>query len=349
MLFSTFLITSCSIQTEQQQELSEEVESAGNPVVEGWYADPEAAIFDDTYWIFPTYSARFENQVFFDAFSSKDLVNWQKHERIIDTTEVKWAHKAMWAPSVVKKDSLYYLFFGANDLLIPERKSWNPEVNSLDDIGGIGVAVASRPEGPYKDYLQKPLIGKVYNGAQPIDQFVYQDLDGQYYMFYGGWGHCNVVKLAPDFRSLIPFEDGSLAKEITPEGYVEGPVLFHRNGWYYLMWSEGNWSDHTYQVAYGRSKSVMGPFNKEAIVLTADTTVATGAGHHSVINIPDTDDWYMVYHRRPVPNEDRDHRVTCIDRMYFDEEGDILPVKMTFEGVARRELTTRNSGKTAGR
>lgn len=339
LLLSAFCLSACTVQPEQGQATAHLPETSGNPVVEGWYADPEGVIFDDTYWIFPTFSARFEDQVFLDAFSSKDLVSWQKHERIIDTSRVKWAHKAMWAPCVVKKDSLYYLFFSANDIQTPESKWWNPDVNKAGEVGGIGVGVANKPEGPYEDYLQQPLIGKVYNGAQPIDQFVYQDRDGQYYIIYGGWGHCNIARLAPDFKSLIPFEDGSLAKEITPEGYVEGPVLFHRGDWYYLMWSEGQWADHTYQVAYGKSKSMLGPFDKIATVLSTDTTVATGAGHHSVINIPDTDDWYMIYHRRPIPNKDRDHRVTCIDSMYFDEEGNILPVKMTFVGVESRELT----------
>jgi len=32
-----------------------------------------------------------------------------------------------------------------------------------------------KPEGPYKDYLGKPLVGKFHNGAQPIDQFVFKD------------------------------------------------------------------------------------------------------------------------------------------------------------------------------
>ncbi|WP_317236012.1 family 43 glycosylhydrolase [Niabella hibiscisoli] len=59
----------------------------------------------------------------------------------------------------------------------------------------MGVAVANKPEGPYKDYLGKPLIDKFHNGAQPIDQFVFKDKDGQYYMYYGGWRHCNVAKL----------------------------------------------------------------------------------------------------------------------------------------------------------
>ena len=85
---------------------------SGNPLFKGWYADPEATIINQEYWIFPTYSDKYKNQVFFDAFSSKDLVNWQKHARILDTAAIKWANMAMWAPAIVEKDKQYFLFFG---------------------------------------------------------------------------------------------------------------------------------------------------------------------------------------------------------------------------------------------
>ena len=101
------------------------------------------------------------------------------------------------------------------------------------------------------------------------------------------------------------------------------------------MWSEGGWTDGTYQVAYATGNSVMGPFEKKGVILKADESVATGAGHNSVINIPNTDEWFMVYHRRPIPNLDRDHRVVCIDHLYFNTDGTIKPVKMTFGGVKR--------------
>lgn len=48
-----------------------------NPIVEGWYADPEAIVFNSTYWIYPTYSDIYDKQVFLDAFSSTDLVHWK--------------------------------------------------------------------------------------------------------------------------------------------------------------------------------------------------------------------------------------------------------------------------------
>ncbi|MGQ8338255.1 glycoside hydrolase family 43 protein [Sunxiuqinia sp. A32] len=304
-------------------------QKAGNPVINGWYADPEGTVFDNEYWIYPTYSAPYHEQVFMDAFSSPDLVTWEKHEHIIDTTAVEWAKYAMWAPAIVKKDNKYFLFFAAND------------IQNNEQPGGIGVGIADQPEGPFKDYLGKPLLDKFHNGAQPIDQFVFHDKDGQYYMIYGGWRHCNIAKLKENFTGFVPYEDGTIFKEITPEGYVEGPFMFIRNGKYYFMWSEGAWGGSDYRVAYAIADSPMGPFERLNTVLEQDPNIGKGAGHHSVIQVPGEDEWYMVYHRRPLDRTDANHRVTCIERMYFDEDGFIKPVKLTFEGVEKRLLSTR--------
>jgi len=73
-------------------------------------------------------------------------------------------------------------------------------------------------------------------------------------------------------------------------------------------------------------------------VLQQDPEIATGAGHHSVIRVPGTDEWYIVYHRRPLGETDANHRVTCIDKMEFNEDGTIKPVKITFEGVEPRRI-----------
>ena len=311
--------------------------TSGNPIIQGWYADPEAVIFNNQYWIYPTFSAKYEDQFFLDAFSSSDLITWKKYHAVVDTSIIKWAKKAMWAPCIVHKNGKYFLFFSANDIQSAERENADPKT-FIKPIGGIGIGVASSPQGPYKDYLCKPLIDTFYNKAQPIDQDVFKDDDGQYYIIYGGWGHCNIAKLNDDFTGLKTLNDGTLVKEITPKGYVEGPTMFKRKEKYYLMWSEGNWTDETYKVAYAISNSPLGPFEKKATILTSDTTVATGAGHHSVINIPGTDEWYIVYHRRPIPNKGRDHRVVCIDKMFFNNDGTIKNVKMTFEGVEKRKL-----------
>ena len=186
--------------------------------------------------------------------------------------------------------------------------------------------------------MKKPLIDKFYNGAQPIDQFIFKDKDGKYYLIYGGWGHCNIVRLKDDFTGTLPLPDGTIFKEITPEGYVEGPFMFIRNGKYYLMWSEGGWTGPDYSVAYAIADTPFGPFKRIDKVLKQDPKIATGAGHHSVIKVPNEDKWFIVYHRRPLTETDGNSRQVCIDRMYFDEQGFIKPIVITNEGVGSNPL-----------
>jgi beta-xylosidase len=302
---------------------------SGNPILPGWYADPEAHVFAGQYWIYPTYSAPYNQQTFMDAFSSKDLITWEKHPRVLDVKNVSWARRALWAPSIVEKDGWYYLFFGAND------------IQNDSTVGGIGVARSRSPAGPFTDYIGKPLIDKFHNGAQPIDQFVFKDRDGSYYIVYGGWGHCNIAKLNADLSAVVPLPDGSTFKEITPAGYVEGAYMLLKDNKYYFMWSEGGWTGPNYAVAYAVGSSPFGPFQRVGQILKQDSTVATGAGHHSVLHSPVSDKWYIVYHRRPLGETDRNHRAVSIDELHFDDRGMILPVKITFDGVLADPIRRR--------
>ncbi|WP_426281494.1 glycoside hydrolase family 43 protein [Sphingomonas sp. NFX23] len=337
--------------------------SASNPIVPGWYADPEIRVFGGRYWIYPTYSdhygkpdvtSRFSAaqtlarqrktvrqsygmQTFFNAFSSPDLVHWTKHDHVFDVRNAAWAAYAIWAPSVIQANGRYYMFFSAND------------IQSDAELGGIGLAVSDRPGGPFKDAIGKPLVGAFHNGAQPIDPFAFRDHDGQVYLFYGGWKHCNVVRLSSDLTRILPFADGSTYKEVTPPGYVEGSFMIERKGVYYLMWSEGGWTGPDYSVAYATGPGPTGPFTPRGKILSQDLRIARGAGHHSVVNVPGTDDWYIAYHRRPLETDRGEHRQIAIDRMVFATDGRIEPVVMTNTGVKPRPIgvqkPTRNSGR----
>jgi beta-xylosidase len=329
-------------------------QASANLAGKGWYADPEIRVFDGQYWIYPTSSSPNEQDqehrsfnrlqeklrsghvvhpvyllhTSLDAFSSPDLVHWTKHSDVLDVKNVSWAAYAVWAPTAIHLNGKYYLFFAANDI---QKKDTFP--------GGIGVSVSDTPGGPFVDALGKPLIGEFHNGAQPIDPMVYRDDDGSIYLYYGGQGHCNVARLSQDLKSVIPMKDGEMFKEITPEHYVEGPFMIKRKGVYYFMWSEGNWGDSSYGVAYAKSNSPTGPFQRVGKILQTDPNIANGPGHHSVVQIPGTDDWYIVYHRHPLGTTGANERLLAIDPMYFDASGDIEPVKMTKEGAGPRPLS----------
>jgi beta-xylosidase len=290
---------------------------SGNPLFEGWWADPEIHLFEGRYYIYPTFSAEYEKQTFFDVWSSSDLADWRNDGRILDFKDVPWStNRAAWAPTAIERNGTYYFYFSAGD------------------GAGIGVATANRPAGPFTDALGKALIAEYHHGAQPIDAHAFIDDDGKAYLYYGGWKHAVVVELTQDMIATT----GEF-REITPENYVEGPFMLKRNGVYYFMWSEGSWGDASYSVAYARSDSPFGPFVREGLVLQSDPEIGTSAGHHSVLQIPDTDDWYICYHRRPITETARDHRVVCIEHMRFDSEGRILPVVLTNLGVEKRPIS----------
>ena len=139
----------CCSQSVFGQKANRQPKTSGNPVFPGWYADPEGVVFGDEYWIYPTYSAPYDEQTFMDAFSSKDLVNWTKHPKVLSKENISWFKRALWAPAVIHANDKYYIFFGAND------------IQSNNELGGIGVAVADNPAGPFKDALGKPLIDKI--------------------------------------------------------------------------------------------------------------------------------------------------------------------------------------------
>lgn len=117
--------------------------------------------------------------------------------------------------------------------------------------------------------------------------------------------------------------------------------MLKRKGEYVFMWSEGGWGNSTYGVAYARSNSPTGPFVRIDKILGTDPTVGKGAGHHSVVKLPGTEEYLICYHRRPLEETDANARVVCLDRLVFDAKGNILPVKQTVEGVKAHPLQGR--------
>ena len=284
-----------------------------NPLFSGWYADPELHFFEGKFWIYPTTSAPFEQQTFFEAFSSPDLIHWTNEGVILDFAEIPWSTQyAAWAPSCAEKNGKCYFYFSAGD------------------GAGLGVAVADSPKGPFRDLIQRPLVGYYPHGAQPIDAHTFVDDDGLAYLYFGGHCKCVVARLTPTMQAI--HRD---FKDITPRPqYVEGPFMIKRRGLYYLMWSEGGWADSTYTACYGVGDNPWGPFEYGGVLLQNDDNIARAAGHHSVLQLPGTDDdWVICYHRRPLEESNAHHRVTCLDRLVFREDGSIEPVKLTHEGV----------------
>ena len=297
-----------------------------NPVIAGYYADPEILYSNKMgkYYLYPT-SDGFDgwSGYYFKAFSSENLEEWKDEGIILDLKrDVPWAGRNAWAPTIIEKNEgrgkyrYYYYFTGAQK---------------------IGVAVSDDPAGPFTD-SGRPIIDfrpDGVSGGQEIDPDVFHDpVSGKNYLYWGN-GYMAVAELKKDMVSI----KRNTVKVMTPDAtFREAVEVFYRNGIYYFLWSEDDTRSENYRVRYATAPSPTGP-----LTIPGDNLVLAkrpedgiyGTGHNSVLQIPGTDHWYIVYHRFSVPtgigmgDAAGFHREVCIDKLEFNPDGSIKPVEPT--------------------
>ena len=298
-----------------------------NPIIQGYYADPEVMYSEKTgrYYIYPTCDGIPNwGSTQFKAFSSSDLVNWKEEGGILDLKNVSWAKKNAWAPSIIEKKQAdgnykYYYYFTA------EKQ--------------IGVAISDHPTGPFID-SGKPLIGRELPKGMPrgqnIDPDVFTDpVSGNTYLYWGNY-YMAVCELNDDMVSVKPNTTRILIGH--DAHYSEAAHVFYRNGYYYFTWSKNDTRSTEDEVRYVRSKSPVGPINpaeSQVVICKKPEQGIYATGHHSVVQVPGKDEWYIVYHRFKFPDavtKGRDagyHREVCIDKLEFNTDGTIKKVVPT--------------------
>ena len=313
---------------------------SGNPILPGFHADPEVLYSNKTkrYYIYSTTDGHPGwGGWYFTCYSSKDLANWQYEGVTLDVKEdTKWGKGNAWAPAIIEKKVdgkyKYYLYYSADE---GERKA-------------IGVAVADSPTGPFADFGQ-PIVNKRPNGqknGQQIDVDVFSDPDtGKSYLYWGN-GYMAGAVLNDDMTGI----DTTTIVRMTPRGgsladykYREAPYVFKRNGLYYFLWSVDDTGSPNYHVAYGTSKSPLGPIEvaKDPVILIQQPDEEIyGTAHNSVLQVPGKDEWYIVYHRinKDYLSKDKGpgyHREVCIDKMEFNADGTIRRTTPTHKGIKR--------------
>ncbi len=290
--------------------------------MDGYYADPDVLYSNKTkkYYIYPT-SDGFDGWggYYFKTFSSRDLSHWKDEGVILDLKkDVAWGPRNAWAPTItekkIKNDYKYYYYFTAAQK--------------------IGVAVADLPTGPFRD-SGKPLIDFKPEGVkrgQEIDPAVFNDpKSGKSYLYWGN-GYLAVAELNKDMISIKK----NTIKMLTPDKtFREGAYVVYRKGLYYFFWSEDDTRSENYRVRYGTATSPDGPITvpENNLVLQKDPAKGIyGTGHNSILQIPGKDEWYIVYHRFNYPkgidmgDAAGFNREVCMDRLYFDDQGHVLPV-----------------------
>ena len=202
----------------------------------------------------------------------------------------------------------------------------------------IGVAVADNPVGPFTDLGHPIITDSPVGHGQQIDVDVFTDpVSGKRYLYWGN-GYMAGAELNKDMVSIKK----KTLTVLTPEGgtlqdyaYREAPYVFYRNGLYYFLWSVDDTGSPNYHVAYGTSESPLGPIkvaDRPVVLIQNPDKEIYGPAHNSVLNLPGTDEWWIVYHRINkwyLKNEPGVHREVCIDRMEFNPDGTIKPVVPT--------------------
>lgn len=305
-------------------------ELPNNPVLPGFHADPEILYSHQTkkYYIYSTTDGQPGwGGWYFTVFSSDDLRTWKDEGIMLDlkSGQVPWANGNAWAPCIeeklVKGKYKYFFYY-----------SGNPQAG-----GGkqIGVAISDSPTGPFTD-LGYPIITDSPTGhGQQIDVDVFTDpVSGKSYLYWGN-GYMAGAELN---KNMVSIKKKTLTV-MTPQGgtlqdyaFREAPYVFYRNGLYYFTWSVDDTGSPNYHVAYGTSRSPLGPIEvaKEPVILIQNKEKEIyGPAHNSILQIPGTDEWFIVYHRinkNYLKDAPGIHREVCIDRLEFNEDGSIKPV-----------------------
>ncbi|MCW8126842.1 family 43 glycosylhydrolase [Microbulbifer halophilus] len=260
------------------------------------------------------------------AFSSDDLVNWEKHGPLLKVDDLSWADNFAWAPDAAYRNGKYYLVFPAGTGF---KDRENPE-NSTKWMG-IGVAVSDSPTGPFEDAIGEPLWREPYAN----DPSLFVDDDGKAYLYFHGKDHdYYVAEMADDLLSV----KGDFQK-MDMGGYepkMEGPWVFKRNGKYYFTMPENN-----RVLSYYMSDSPRGPWEYQGVFMEQEHQ---SNNHHSIVEY--RGQWLLFYHRwleTPETGCHKRQRHVAAEYLHFNEDGTIQKVERTAEGVGDFPATIANA------
>lgn len=295
-----------------------------SPVLPGYYADPNIAVFGDTYYIYATTDGQpgWSGRDFY-VWTSTNLVDWERSAEPILTLDgadgnVPWATGNAWAPTIIEKDGKYYFYFSGHNAAV-DRKT-------------IGVAVADDPSGPFVAQPEAMILNnEAVTSGQAIDPAAFRDpATGSYYLFWGN-GSPVYAELSDDMLSI---KQDTIRRIDGLTDFREGIFVNYREGTYHLTYSIDDTGSPNYRVGYATASTVDGPWTYRGVILEKDPSQGIlGTGHSSIVQVPGTDEWYIAYHRFGIPGGDGTHRETTIDRLTFNSDGTMAAVVPTLSSV----------------
>lgn len=240
----------------------------------------------------------------YHVFSSENLVNWKDHGMVLHNSQTPWKGD-FWAPDAAEKNGKFYLYFpeGAN----------------------IGVAESDSPTGPFQNPRSIYKMPDGYIQAYDPSVFYYK---GKNYLIISERKSMETSFYPVIFTlkdNMVEIEPNSKIELPSMKGFHEGPFIFERKGKIYMI--GGGYASLRYWMA----DDLFGPYEYKGDFFTGtDTFTISKTAHGSVLEYDNQ--FYLAYHYDIFPGG-AFQRTTCIDYLYFNEDGTIKPVTPTREGV----------------
>lgn len=297
-----------------------------NPILPGFNPDPSIVRVGDDYYIA---TSTFEWFPGVQIHHSRDLVNWTLLTRPLNrASQLNMLGDpdscGVWAPCLTHADGKFWLIY--TDVKRFGRSSMGGTSGaSMRDFHNYLVTCPTI-DGEWSD--------PAYLNSSGFDPSLFHDDDGRKYLVNMLWDYRpGRNRFAGIVLQEYSVEDGKLIGERvnifqgTPLGLTEGPHLYKRDGWYYLLTAEGgtNW-DHA--VLLARSRKITGPYeiHPAGHILTARNrpdSKLQRTGHADLVETQNGDTYMVYLAGRPLPNRGRCilGRETAIQKMVWGEDG----------------------------
>jgi len=290
---------------------------AANPITGKIYtADPAALVDNGRVYLYVGHDdppAGVEDYVMKEwrIFSSCDMRHWTEAPNPIPVGIFAWAKKDAWASDITKRNGKYYFYAPVEHATIPGK--------------AIGVAVSDSPTGPFVDARGSALVTNDMTREtaiswDDIDPGVFQDEDGQAYLYWGN----TVLKYAKLKANMTEF-DGPI-HTVGLDAFTEAPYLHKHDGRYYLTYSR----QFPEEMVYMTGPSATGPWSWGGTIMEKNTNVKTI--HQAIVDFNGKS--YVFYHNGKLPGGGEFRRSVAVEELHYGPNGRILPVAQTAQGPA---------------
>jgi xylan 1,4-beta-xylosidase len=297
-----------------------------NPILRGFNPDPSIVRVEDDYYIA---TSTFEWYPGVQIHHSRDLVHWRLLTRPLNrASQLDMRGNpdscGVWAPCLTYADGVFHLIY--TDVKRYGRTTVaGASGASLRDFHNYLVTSASI-EGPWSD--------PVYLNSSGFDPSLFHDDDGRKYLLNMLWDHrpgqnrfAGIVlqEYSPRERRLVGARQTIFTG--TALGLTEGPHLYKRDGWYYLLTAEGG-TGWGHAVTMARSRSLLGRYelHPDIHILSArhrPDVPLQRAGHADLVETPGGETYMVYLCGRPIASRGRCTlgRETAIQLMAWGADG----------------------------